>query len=44
MLERAKRIPKELGMASTGDRIIVIAGVPISTPGTTNVIKVETVE
>jgi pyruvate kinase len=44
MLERAKRIPKELGMASTGDRIIIIAGVPISIPGTTNLIKVETVE
>ena len=44
MLERAKRMPKELGMASTGDRIIIIAGVPISIPGTTNLIKVEIVE
>ncbi|MGQ9647756.1 MAG: pyruvate kinase [Thermodesulfobacteriota bacterium] len=44
MLERAKRIPKELGMAKEGDRIIIIAGVPISIPGTTNLIKVETVE
>jgi pyruvate kinase len=44
MLERAKRMPKELGMASTGDRIIIIAGVPISVPGTTNLIKVEIVE
>jgi pyruvate kinase len=44
MLERSKRIPKELGLASTGDRIVIIAGVPISIPGTTNLIKVEAVE
>lgn len=44
MLERAKEIPKRLGMASRGDRIIIIAGVPISIPGTTNLIKVEVVE
>ncbi len=44
MLERSKRMPKELGMASVGDRIVIIAGVPISIPGTTNLIKVEIVE
>ena len=44
MLERSKQIPKELGVASKGDRIVIIAGVPISIPGTTNLIKVETVE
>ncbi len=44
MLERSKRIPKELGIASAGDKIIIIAGVPISIPGTTNLIKVEIVE
>ena len=44
MLERAKRIPKELGIAKAGDHIVIIAGVPISIPGTTNLIKVETVE
>jgi pyruvate kinase len=44
MLERSKRMPKELGMASTGDRVVIIAGVPISIPGTTNLIKVEIVE
>ena len=44
MLERSKRIPKELGMALTGERIVIIAGVPISIPGTTNLIKVEVVE
>jgi len=44
MLERSKRILKELGIASSGGRIVIIAGVPISIPGTTNLIKVEVVE
>jgi len=44
MLEQSKRIPRELGLASAGDRIVIIAGVPISIPGTTNLIKVEIVE
>ena len=44
MLERSKKMPKKLGMASVGDRIVIIAGVPISTRGTTNLIKVEVVE
>lgn len=44
MLERAKQIPKKIGMAFRGDRIVIIAGVPISIPGTTNLIKVEVVE
>jgi len=44
MLERSKKMPKELGMASAGEKIVVIAGVPISIPGTTNLIKVEMVE
>lgn len=44
MLERAKRMPKKAGLASKGDRIVIIAGLPISTPGTTNLIKVEIVE
>jgi pyruvate kinase len=44
MLARSRKIPRELGMASTGDRIVIIAGVPISIPGKTNLIKVEMVE
>jgi len=43
MLERSKRMPKELGMTSEGEKIVIIAGVPISIPGTTNLIKVEIV-
>jgi pyruvate kinase len=37
-------MPKELRMAKKGDKIVIIAGVPISIPGTTNLIKVEIVE
>jgi pyruvate kinase len=44
MLERSKRMPRELGMASKGEKIVVIAGVPISVRGTTNLIKVEVAE
>jgi pyruvate kinase len=44
MLERSRRIPKELGIASKGEKIVIIAGVPIRIPGTTNLIKVEIVE
>lgn len=44
MLERSKRMPKQLGLASAGDRLVIIAGVPISTRGTTNLIKVEVVD
>ncbi len=31
------------GLASPGDRIVVTAGVPFDTPGTTNLLKVEAV-
>ncbi len=44
MLEGSKRIPKELGIAFPGDRVVIIAGVPIGVRGTTNLIKVEIVE
>jgi pyruvate kinase len=44
MLERSKRMPRELGMVSRGGKIVIIAGIPISIPGTTNLIKVEMVE
>jgi pyruvate kinase len=44
MLERARQIPRKIRMASKGERIVIIAGVPISIPGTTNLIKVEVLE
>jgi pyruvate kinase len=33
----------ERGLASVGDRVVVTAGVPFDTPGTTNLLKVEAV-
>jgi len=33
----------ELRLATKGDRVLVTAGVPFDVPGTTNLLKVETV-
>lgn len=44
MLEGSKRMSRTLGIASPGDRVVIIAGVPIGIRGTTNLIKVEIVE
>ena len=43
MMARAKDVVVEHELASKGDRIIVTAGVPFDVPGTTNLLKVETV-
>lgn len=43
MMERAKEAVVERQLASPGDRIIVTAGVPFDMPGTTNLLKVETI-
>ncbi len=43
MMSRAKDAVVERRLAAKGDRIIVTAGVPFDTPGTTNLLKVETV-
>jgi pyruvate kinase len=40
----AARRAKELGLARTGDIVIISAGVPIGEAGTTNLLKVESVE
>ena len=34
----------ELGFAKSGDKIIVVAGVPMGTPGATNLMRVETIK
>lgn len=44
MLEGSKKMSRALGIASPGDRVVIIAGVPIGIRGTTNLIKVEIVE
>jgi pyruvate kinase len=40
MVERACRIAFKEGFARTGQRIIVVAGVPLGTPGATNMMRV----
>ena len=43
MMTRAKAAVVQRELASPGDRIIVTAGVPFDIPGTTNLLKVETI-
>jgi pyruvate kinase len=43
MMEQTKNVVVRRELASNGDRIIVTAGVPFDLPGTTNLLKVETV-
>ena len=43
MMEQTKDVVVRRELATLGDRIIVTAGVPFDTPGTTNLLKVETV-
>ncbi len=43
MAEVGKLVVRELGLAAAGDRVIFTAGLPFGIPGTTNLLKVETV-
>jgi len=43
MMEQTKNVVVRRELATNGDRIIVTAGVPFDLPGTTNLLKVETV-
>ena len=38
--ERACQIALEEGLAKKGDRIVVTAGLPLGTPGATNLLRV----
>jgi pyruvate kinase len=40
MVERASRIAYEEGFAGPGERIVITAGVPLGTPGATNMLRV----
>lgn len=44
MFALAAKKAVELGFAKKGDKIIVVAGVPMGTPGATNLMRVETIE
>jgi pyruvate kinase len=41
MIDAAKRAVVEAGIANRGDRVVVVAGVPVDVPGTTNMIKAD---
>jgi pyruvate kinase len=43
MVKLALDAVRARGLAREGDRVVVTAGVPFDTPGTTNLLKVETV-
>ena len=40
VVERAAQIAKSEGFAKTGERIVITAGVPLGTPGSTNLLRV----
>ena len=40
-VEKAANIVKELGYANKGDKIVLTAGVPFGTVGSTNVLRIE---
>jgi pyruvate kinase len=44
MIRRSKQIALKTGMVQGGDKILITAGVPFGIPGTTNLLKVETVD
>ena len=44
MFALAAKKEVELGFAKSGDKIIVVAGVPMGTPGATNLMRVETIK
>ncbi len=43
MISNATAAAVEAGMVRAGDRVVVVAGVPVGRPGQTNLLKVETV-
>jgi pyruvate kinase len=43
-VEKACRIATEQGLATKGQRLVVTAGVPFGTPGSTNVLRIALIE
>ena len=40
MVDRASRIAFQDGFTRTGQRVIIVAGVPLGTPGATNMVRI----
>jgi pyruvate kinase len=43
MVRLALEVVRSRGLARSGDKVVVTAGVPFDVPGSTNTLKVETV-
>jgi len=41
---KSAALSKEMGLAKTGDTVVITAGVPLNTKGATNLMKVMTIE
>ncbi|HCI29140.1 MAG TPA: pyruvate kinase [Fervidobacterium sp.] len=41
MIEQVTQKAKELGLASNGDRVVIVAGIPWGKPGTTNTVQIQ---
>ena len=41
MIDQAKKATLETGLASAGDRVVIVAGIPFDIPGITNIIKAD---
>jgi pyruvate kinase len=44
MVDKACRLALEYGIAEKGQRLVITAGVPFGTPGSTNTLRVAAVE
>ena len=44
MFDLAAKKAVELGFAKKGDKIIIVAGVPLGVPGATNMMRVKTID
>ncbi|MEW5705027.1 MAG: pyruvate kinase [Pseudomonadota bacterium] len=44
MVDKAKRVALQQGLARPGERIVVTAGMPFGTPGSTNILRIATVK
>ena len=44
MFDLAAEKAVELGFAKKGDKIIIVAGVPLGVPGATNLMRVKTID
>jgi pyruvate kinase len=44
MVQKAVRLAREAGLAVVGDKLVITAGVPFGTPGSTNILRIAQIE